>query len=646
MAVSQWLNDSHPRRSPKPGFGSGPTRLRVGPWRLLAVLSLAVLLPVICLGQSSPPFEEVASRVGLRFEHQNGRVGSFYFPEIMGAGVAFFDADGDGDLDVYAVQGGPLAAQRQGVQLPSDRLFLNQLGKDGTFRFVDVTESSGLSAATEYGMGVAVGDVDGDGRADLFLANYGSNQLWRNLGDGRFEDISERSGIRDPRWSVSAAFVDYDRDGDLDLYVANYVVHSFGARVICKSPTGAVSYCGPQNFTAERDQLLRNRGDGTFEDVSAQVLGTAWIEGRGAGLGVATADFDADGWMDIYVANDLAANHLWLNRGLSNSESGARRFSDEALPAGCALSGEGEAQASMGVIAGDLDGDLDVDLFMTHLDRQTNTFYRNEGQGFFADVSLESGLGNPSWTYTGFGTARLDYDLDGQVDLFVTNGRVTEQAARKAAGESYALAEHDQLFRGLGGGRFVEVPLGDLGQAGPEVGRGVAVGDVDNDGDTDLLISNNHGPLRLWINRLEHQKPWLGVLPTVGPGVPAAGVPAAGDPAAGAPAAGAPAIGAEVRVEAAEGRGWAATVTTDGSYASAKDPRLLWTLAGGELPVRARVTWSDGTVEMFELGRTDLGTYRELRRGKGRAADDAGDSPEPTGSSEIQEASSASEGTP
>ncbi len=626
MAVSQWTSLSLDRRCSKLSRGDRRYLLRNGLWCLLAGLC-----PIFSFGQSAPPFEEVASRVGLRFEHQNGRDGSFYFPEIMGAGVALLDADGDGDLDVYAVQGGP-PARRKGTRLPSDQLFLNRLDKDGALRFVDATESSGLSATTEYGMGVAVGDVDGDGRVDLFLANYGPNQLWRNLGRGRFEEISERAGVRDPRWSVSAAFLDYDRDGDLDLYVANYVVHSFGARVVCKSPTGAVSYCGPQNFTAERDQLLRNRGDGTFEDVSAEVLGPAWIEGRGAGLGVTTADFDGDGWMDIYVANDLAANHLWLNRGSvtggAGPDSGTRRFEDEALLAGCALSGEGEAQASMGVIAGDLDGDFDVDLFMTHLDRQTNTFYRNEGQGFFADVSLESGLANGSWTSTGFGTAKLDYDLDGRMDLFIANGRVTEHAARKAAGESYALAEGDQLFRGLGDGRFAEVPLRELAESGPEVGRGVAAGDVDNDGDTDLLISNNHGPLRLWINRTEHRKPWLGVVPTIGTGGRAR-----------------PAIGAEVVVETAKGRRWVGTVTTDGSYASAKDPRLLWTLSPGEIPARVRVTWSDGVIEVFELGRQDLGTYRELRRGTGQTAADAEERPDSVGSSEIQRGGE-SEGRP
>ncbi|MCG8459567.1 MAG: VCBS repeat-containing protein [Holophagales bacterium] len=563
-------------------------------------------------GTAAGLFVEAAALSGLVFEHDNGMDGRWIMAEIMGAGAALFDYNGDGDLDAYLIQGGRFGGEAGVVGRPSDRLFQNVTGEGPGAprlgagrvvvpRFEDVTARSllgggDLEGADGYGMGVAVGDVDLDGHPDLYLANYGPNQLWRNRGDGTFEDVTRSAGVGDPRWSVSATFVDIDRDGDLDLYVANYVVAPLDNQITCKGFAGHRDYCGPQTYPPERDLVLRNRGDGTFEDVTDTFLGT---EARGAGLGVVSADVDGDGWIDLYVANDLTANHLWLNRQ-------GRSFADEALLAGCALSGDGLAEASMGVVAGDLDGDGDVDLFMTHHDQQTNTLYLNEGGGFFVDASLESGLGNPSWSFTGFGTALSDFDGDGELDLFVANGAVTVKTDQLGAGEAFPFHERNQVFLGTGGGRFRDA----TSTAGPalaasEVSRGTAWGDVNGDGRVDLLITNNHGPARLLLTRPRpgsaDDDAWLGVRLLT------------------AAAGGRDAQGAWGGLEGETAGGKPAPVRwqrfgSDGSYASAGDPRRVWTRAKGATGFRVR--WEDGVEERFPLPPT--GRYSTLVRGQGR----------------------------
>ncbi len=348
---------------------------------------------------------------GPAFTHFNGMSGELYFPEMMGSGAALFDYDGDGDLDAYLVQGvmlGPGKSLADAVFPPPagealvDRLFRNDTGAEGADaapRFVDVTASSGL-AADGYGMGVAAGDYDGDGQVDLYVTNFGANQLWRNTGDGRFEDVTASAGVGDERWSVSAAWVDYDRDGDLDLYVGNYVRYTFDNAKPCRSSTSARDYCSPLVYKPDVDTLYRNEGDGRFTDVSA----AAGVRKKfGGALGVVVGDFDADGWPDIYVANDGVANQLWMNQGDGT-------FRDEAMLAGVGVNMDGSPEASMGVDAADFDGDGDEDLFMTHLARETNTLYINDGEGWFEDRTLAMGLANPSFQYTGFGTAWFDYD--------------------------------------------------------------------------------------------------------------------------------------------------------------------------------------------------------------------------------------------
>ena len=319
---------------------------------------------------------------GLDFQHVTGGTGEFYFPEIAGAGVALIDYDGDGDLDVYLLQGNVLEpAKRLGDALfpptegypPGNRLFRNESIPGGELTFVDVTAIARVGDEG-YGMGTAVGDFDNDGNADLYVTNFGANVLYRNNGDETFSDVIAWAGVDDPRWSTSAAFLDYDGDGDLDLLVVNYVGFTLNGNKECFIVTGGRDYCGPQTYHAVPDRLFRNEGEGKFSDATGEAgIGAAF----GPGLGVSTADFNGDGWPDIYVANDGAANQLWINRGDG-------RFEDVALMAGAAYNDKGAAEAGMGVSAGDFDADGDMDLFLTHLIEETNTLYRNDGGGLFS----------------------------------------------------------------------------------------------------------------------------------------------------------------------------------------------------------------------------------------------------------------------
>ena len=378
--------------------------------------------------------------------------GEHYFNEIMGGGAALFDFDNDGDLDLYLLQGRELGpdltfAPPAGMPL-TDRLYRNDLqpGGGATLRFTDVTEASGIEAAG-YGMGVATGDFDNDGWTDLYVTNFGSNQLLRNRGDGTFDDVTAASGADDPRWSVAATFFDFDRDGWLDLYVGNYVDYSLEGHTPCPLPSGVLTYCAPGAYPPATDSLFRNRGDGTFEDVSASSgIGAE----AGSGLGAVAADFNGDRWIDLYVANDLMWNRLWINRGDGS-------FADNALLAGVAVNREGQPEAGMGVDAGDFDGDGDPDIVVSHLEQETNTLYVNGGAGLFRDQSASSQLGPPSLPFTAFGIGWIDYDNDSWLDVLVVNGAVIGMDALIRAGDPYPLRQTDQLFRNLGDGSFAEV---------------------------------------------------------------------------------------------------------------------------------------------------------------------------------------------
>jgi hypothetical protein len=568
----------------------------------LLLAAASVLQPTEVAADAVPrpvAFEEVSAEVGLDFRHFNGMSGKLYFAEPVGAGVALLDTDGDGDLDLYLGQGNMLEEGPAQPLLPppgalplGDRLYRNELrvSKDGVrhLRFRDVTEESGLSA-TGYNMGVATGDFNNDGWVDLYVTNFGPNQLLENNGDGTFRDVTRQAGVDDRRWSVPAVFFDFDGDGWLDLYVGNYVDFRVAMHKTCVSPTGLADYCGPLSYRPEPDRLLRNRGDGTFEDVSRR----AGIADRpGSALGAIAADFDGDDLLDLYVCNDLMENRMWLNRGDGT-------FDDDALFRGTAVNANGSAQASMGVVAEDLNGDGAIDLFLSHLRKEYNTLYLNDGRGMFADRSRPSGLGQPSFPTTGFGTTMLDYNGDGIRDLFVANGAVRIVEAQVKAGELHPLRQANQLFRGAPGGRFTEVaPAQRQRPVHEEVSRGVAAGDVDNDGDPDLVVTNNAGPVRLLRNTRQPDRRWLG-LRLLGPEGKR------------------DALGAVACVVQGREEGSCLRVHTDGSYAAAADPRLLFRLPG-DTSAAVLVRWPNGTRERFD--GVEGGQYVTLRQGTGRSA--------------------------
>jgi len=532
----------------------------------LIVLALFISL------SAQPIFNDVAERSGLKFRHYNGMTGKFYLPEITGSGAALFDFDNDGDLDVFLVQGNVLEPNTKpsgtlspwrGPESPRGKLFRNDLtvNKDGSrsLSFTDVTAQSGI-VATGYGMGAAVGDINNDGLPDLYLTNLGSNQMYLNKGGGKFEDVTKESGTDDPRWSTSASFFDYDRDGWLDLMIVNYADFSVTNSPKCYAATTARDYCTPRVFRAPGNRLLHNKGNGVFEDVT---VAAGVSKEFGHGLGIVTADFNDDGWIDIYVANDGDPNQLWINQ-----KNGT--FVNDALLAGAAVNRNGQAEAGMGVDAGDVDGNGTEDIFVTHLMDETNTLFVNLGQGLFEDRTREAGLGMPGRRFTGFGTLLFDYDNDGWLDLFVANGAV-----------QLPLGQPNQLFRNTGKGSFVET----IAEAGPEfplleVSRGVAAGDVDNDGDTDLLVTDNNGPARLLLNQVGNRNHWIG-LRLVG-------------------RSGRDMLGAQVEIVTPTNDVLRRRVRTDGSYLSGNDPRVLVGLGQATKVKVVRVRWPDGTKDEWK----------------------------------------------
>lgn len=534
-------------------------------------MSGAVLSVVFCMaGLAEPRFTEVAEQAGVDFEHINGMTGSRWIVETVGAGVGVLDFDGDGRLDIWLVQGGPLVDRAEG--LPNDRLFRNA-SSGGVLRFEDVTDASGVHSI-EYGMGVATGDIDNDGDADVFVANYGPNRLFENLGDGRFRDITRQAGLAAPEWSVSASWADIDGDGLLDLYVVNYLDYSIEKNKVCRDIASRAAYCAPSSYAPVPDRLYRNRGDGSFEDVS-DAAGITSV--AGPGLGVVAHDFDADGTVDFYVANDGAANLLWLNQGDS-------RFEDGAALAFVAVNGNGAAEAGMGVDAEDFDADCDVDLFVTHLATETNTLYVNQGE-WFSDSSNQAGLAASSGPFTGFGTGWFDADNDGDLDLFSANGAVSAIAALREAGDAYPLRQRNQFWLNNGRGRYSEI-LDEPAFGALEVSRGVAFGDLDNDGDVDLVTANNRGAARVYRNRASAT--WLGVDLRGRHGETA--------------------IGAEAWIESSPCP--RRRVATDGSYASANDPRIVFGRAADATPQTVHVRWPDGTETRF--GPLPTGRYHRL----------------------------------
>ena len=550
-------------------------------------------------------FTERAQATGLDFVHFNGASGRFYYPEILPPGVGLLDYDNDGDLDVYLVQGRTLGTSPPhdipgAVRAPHGRLYRNDLrvNADGArhLHFTDVTGASAIRA-DQYGLGVAAADIDNDGWIDFLLTNFGTNQLFRNKGDGTFTDVSKPSGIEDHsgRFAVSAAFLDYDRDGWLDLYVANNTNYTLQNETSCPNMAGARDYCPPQMYGGQPDRLYRNHGGGRFVDVSAKALAGGKF---GPALGIATADYNGDGWIDIYVANDGEENLLWINQ-----RDGT--FKETALLAGAALTEEGKAEASMGVDAGDFDNDGDDDLFMTELTGQGSNLYANDGAGNFRDVSAASGLGRLSVPFTGWGTGWFDFDNDGWLDVLSVNGTIVATPRTEFTGHSSPKASdgrpfpYDQrkvLFRNLRDGRFEDV----TSQAGAvfelsESGRGAAFGDIDNDGDVDVVVGNDGGPVRLLVNNLGNRNHWIG-LRLVGK-------------------TGRDMLGARVAVIRDGATIWR-RARSDGSYGSANDPRVLVGLGAAAAAPTIRVRWPSGQVE--EWSGIAIDRWTTLKEGTGR----------------------------
>jgi len=559
-----------------------------------AVLGCAVLTSVLLVagpgvGAAAPcpvALVEVAHQAGVDFQHDNGAQGEKHLPETMGAGVVWLDVDGDGWLDLYAVQSGPYPGH--GDAAAANRLWRGR----GDGSFVAVAEAGG-AGDRGYGQGAVAADVDGDGAVDLYVANEGPDALYRNRGDGSFENVTAHAFGRSVPggWSSSAAFGDLDGDGNLDLYVARYLVYGTDHDRFCGDfEQGTRDYCGPELFDGVPDVLMRGIGDGRFEDQSIRA-GIAKVAGKG--LGVVVVDLDGDRHPEIYVANDETVNLLFSRRGDGS-------FEDLSFLAGAGVNRQGLPEAGMGVAVGDVDGDGRPDLAVTNFDVETNTLYRNRGDLQFDDESISSGFGQPSFNLLGFGVALVDLDLDGVLDAYVTNGHVRVKPRR----EQVRHAQADLVMLGAGSGRFRAVPCAVPAERA-YVGRGLAWADYDDDGDPDLAVSNNAGPLQIWRNQAQRH-PWLGVrLLGRTPNTEA--------------------VGAVVRLRERSGRWQTRWITAGDSYQSSSDRRALFALA--DEPTQLEVVWPSG--RKTRLRAPPVGHYLSLREplpavNPGRAPEVAG----------------------
>ena len=510
-------------------------------------------------------FRDVGRASGLLFAHVNGASPEKHLVEIMGSGGLFLDFDNDGWVDVFLVDGGSKADPAI-ARTARHRLFRNR--RNGSFE--DVTASSGLRHLA-YGMGACAGDYDNDGLTDLYVTSDGPNVLYRNAGNGAFTDVTANAGVGSALWSTSCAFADFDRDGRLDLFVTNYVAGA-EQNPFCGS-TGTRKlrvYCHPLHFRPSPNVLYHNAGDGTFTDISARA-GIAPFTGNG--LGVAVADYDDDMWPDVFVANDGVPNFLFHNDGKG-------QFSESALLAGVALASDGRARAGMGTAFGDVDGDGRPDLVVTNHETEMHSLFRNIGDTGFADATASSGVGPATLQYVGFGVVLADHDNDGDLDLAIVNGHVIDNIAMFRSGAKHA--QKRLLLENTGAGRFRNIgPLSGPGFAGETVGRTVAAGDIDNDGDLDFLVTNNGGNAELLRNDGGSRRNAL-LVRLVGQ----AGV------------SNRDAIGARLRLTAG-GRTQVRERTSGSSYLGQNDPRVHVGLGAATIVDRLEIRWPSGRTELL-----------------------------------------------
>lgn len=530
-------------------------------------------------------FEDVSGPAGIRFRHERAASKEKLYLETMGAGVGWIDYDQDGFLDAFFANSGATPHFRP-LTPPQPALYRNN--RDGSF--TDVTQRAGLSVGPGlFFFGVAAGDYDNDGYPDLYVSGYRRSLLYRNTGKGRFEDVTDKAGVANQgAWATAAGFFDYDRDGRLDLLVTNYVRYDVDHNVVCGDPRPELrAYCHPDSFPGTSPRLYRNQGDGTFADVTAQAK---LVNPDGKSLAVALADLDGDGWTDIFIANDTQRNFIYFNK-----KDGT--FEDASYTSGAGFSEDGRAEAGMSAGAADADGDGDIDLYVSHLDSELNRYYVNEGNRLFTDATINSGLGTTNIMNSSFGAHFLDADNDGNRDLLVVNGHILDNIAIYHAMVTYA--ESKKLYRNIGGGRFVDVTQAQPESfRAPRVGRGLAVGDYDNDGFPDALVGNNGEPGQLFRNSGAGGGNWLGIR--------LVGVKSVRD-----------GTGARLKVKAGS------LVSYDQakgglSYCSAQDPRILFGLGAQAKVDVLEVLWPSGEQQAFR--DLPVNRYITVEEGKGITA--------------------------
>lgn len=544
----------------------------------LILFSAAVILSAAA---STLQFTERTQQAGIHFIHTNDASKYKYLPETMGAGGLFFHYDNDRHLDIYLVNSGTLNRNIQHRREFDDMNVLYRNNGDGTF--VDVTAAAGLQQDYGYGMGCLSADYDNDGDADLYLTNFGRNQLYRNNGDGTFTDVTSHAGVGDGNWSVSASFGDFNLDGYLDLYVANYLDYQLETAHACFLE-GVHIYCGPHEYPGVSDTLYQNNGDGTFTDVTAR----AGLHNAGKGLGTLFTDYNSDGYPDIFVANDAVPDFLYRN-----NKDGT--FTDVAVTAGIAYNSEGRATASMGIASGDYDNDGVSDLFITNFSLEINSIFHNDSHGFYTMTTFEAGLADASFSQLGFGTEFLDADNNGTLDLFVANGHVWDNVSEITQSLSYK--QRCQIFENTGFGQFRE----SSETAGrffklPIVARGVAIGDYNNDGATDILVTSNGGPPVLLQNNshVETSKyNWVKIR-LVGTHTNRDG------------------IGAKVWVHTDETTQFR-EATCGGSYASGSERTLHFGIGTQKTIQSIKVEWQNGHIQTLDFSNTESPVNQVIR---------------------------------